>query len=157
MSSIIGNKSFPSFDAFHAHCAITVNFQEASCLDSFNAMKDFIETAHPEPGAGGTYKIWDATEEEMIWATRTTPKKKYVDDIMFEFIGDPTDFRAKGCSVKGRSRSQSLSYYDYSTNYCNMWNVMKQVEDSANDLANNIVVSDCKYPAEKPEEVCLKY
>ena len=52
-------------------------------------MKDAVETWHPEPnGANGTYAIWDVTEDESIWATRTTPIKKYVDDILFEFIGD---------------------------------------------------------------------
>ena len=79
---------------------------------------------HPEPNAGGDYELWDATEEESIWATRTTPVKNYVDDVLFEFFGDPTDFRVPGCTVKAKSRSQSLSVYDYNTNYCNMWNVI---------------------------------
>ena len=87
-------------------------------------MKDSIEMWHPEPNAGGDYELWDATEEESIWATRTTPVKNYVDDVLFEFFGDPTDFRVPGCTVKAKSRSQSLSVYDYNTNYCNMWNVI---------------------------------
>ena len=63
-------------------------------------MKDSIEMWHPEPNAGGEYALWDAIEEQRIWATRTTPVKNYVDDILFEYFGEPGDFRAKGCTVK---------------------------------------------------------
>ena len=92
--------SFPKFDAFHAHCAMTISFEATSCLDTFNTIKDTVEMWQPEPTAGGIYNVWLATEEETIWATRTTPVKKYVDDILFEFFGDPKDFRAPGCTVK---------------------------------------------------------
>ena len=77
---------------FHAHCAMTVKFPESSCLQAFNSMKDAVETWHPEPKANGTYAIWDAIEEERIWATRTTPVHKYVDDVLFEYFGNPDDF-----------------------------------------------------------------
>ena len=80
--------------------------------------------------------------------TRTTPVKKYVDDIIFEFVATA----ANECVVKSRSKSQSLSYYDYSTNYCNMWNPLTYT-----DVYTKLYVSHCKYPADKPEEVCMKY
>ena len=77
----------------HAHCALSVTFPDVSCLTAFNKMKDAVETWHPEPnGANGTYALWDVTEEESIWVTRTTPIKKYVDDIIFEYFGDSEDF-----------------------------------------------------------------
>jgi hypothetical protein len=59
--------------------------------------------------------------------TRTTPVKKYVDDIAFEFSQTGAD-----CLVKARSRSQTLSYYDYATNYCNMWNPLKYTGEFTN-------------------------
>ena len=89
MSFIIGHQGFPAFDAFHANCAMEVTFIDSSCQEAYNIMKDRIEMWHPEPDAAGTYKVWSAVEMENIWATRTTPKKKFVDDIMFEFFGDP--------------------------------------------------------------------
>ena len=116
-------------------------------------MKDSIEMWHPEPNAGGDYELWDAIEEERIWATRTTPVKKYVDDVLFEFFGDPTDFRVPGCTIKAKSRSQSLSVYDYNTNYCNMWNVINQVTGEQGDID----VSECAWPSKTPEVDCLKY
>ena len=79
------------------------------------------DTASP---AGGIYTIKEKNdgdeyqEGQYIWSTRQTKNKKYTDDQMFEFNVDK-----QGCQVKGHSRSQSLSYYDYSVNYCNLWNV----------------------------------
>ena len=92
MSFITGNQAFPAFDSFHAHCAMTVKFEAASCLHAFNTMKDAAETWTPEPNAGGTYAIWSATEEETMWVTRTTPTKHYIDDITFDYFGNPEDF-----------------------------------------------------------------
>ena len=56
-------------------------------------MKNAVETWHPEPnGANGNYATVDIIEEERIWATRTTPIHKYVDDVLFEFSSDSGDF-----------------------------------------------------------------
>ena len=116
-------------------------------------MKDKIEIWHPEPFANGTYSLFNGIEDEMLWVTRTTPKKHYVDDILFEYFGDPKDFRAKGCTVKAKSRSQTFSIYDYDTNFCNMWNVLKEVEGT------NIKIdtSECKYKPDDPEVTCKTY
>ena len=153
MSDIFGTQSFPKFDSLHAHCAMTMTFPVSSCLDAFNAMKDAVETWTPEPGtAGGSYALWNSEEELNIWATRTTPVKKYVDDIYFEYTNSTGDFNTKGCTVAAKSRSQSLSYYDYSTNFCNMWNVFQVVKDTG-----SMAVSDCKFPADDPKTVCAKY
>ena len=66
------------------------------------------EYENGDPGKG-IYKFVDTLENTYFWLTRTTPLKKYVDDIAFELF--PTAFG--DCTVKSRSRSQSLSYYDY--------------------------------------------
>ena len=139
--SITGNGAFPSFDRFHAHCAMTVTFNNLSCVQAYDRMKDLTEEWAPEPKAGGIYAMWTATEEEQLWVTRTTPTKHYIDDIIFEYFGNPADFEVKGCTVKGRSRSQTLSYYDYDTNFCNMWNVF----DALKQPITNMTVSDCKF------------
>ena len=152
MAAIFGTQTFPKFDAFHAHCAMTVTFKTESCLQLFDTFKDSVETWHPEPKAGGSYKMWDATEEEYMWVTRTTPKAKYVDDIDFTFTGNADDFQAKGCTVKARSRSQSLSYYDYDTNYCNMWNVFNTQKEQG-----EITTSDCKWIPKDAATQCAKY
>ena len=157
LANIFGNQSFPKFDALHAHCAMTIQFKQTSCREAYNNMKEAVEMWQPEPKAGGMYAVWDATEEESIWATRTTPTKHYVDDILFDYFGNTENFNDPGCRVEAKSRSQSLSYYDYSTNYCNMWNVFNTVKEMANV---EVTTSDCKFKPATLEEAattCAKY
>ena len=147
---LVGTQAFPEFDSFHAHCAMRVTMPTASCQQAFNSMKDAVQDWKPEPKAGGTYKMWDAIELEYFWATRTTASGKYVDDIEFEFFGNPANFREQGCTVSAKSRSQSLSFYDYNTNYCNMWNVFKVVRDSGMSFES----SECKWAPKDPQTAC---
>ena len=157
MSFITGGGAFPKFDLFHAHCAMKVDFIDQSCQDLYNVMKDRVMMWHPEPEAKGTYKVWDATELESLWATRTVPSGKYTDDILFDFLPvDPNDFQIKKCTIAAKSRSQSLSYYDYETNYCNMWNVIKETVADHNDLPT-IQTSDCKWIPKDPATRCQTY
>lgn len=108
---------FPSFDFAHAHCAMQVTYLGKDCKDMFVSLNNLLtEYQQGDPGKG-IYAFHDIEINNYFWVTRTTPVRKYVDDIAFEFV-DGCD----GCSIWARSRSQSLSYYDYSTNFCNMWN-----------------------------------
>jgi hypothetical protein len=80
--------------------------------------------ATPDP-AGGTYKMKyeDTKHNDTVWVTRTTPTKHYIDDVIFELSG--ASAIANSCKVLSRSRSRKLSYYDYDTNFCNMYNVFR--------------------------------
>ena len=108
----------------------------------------------PEPERGGVYTLWDAVEVEYLWATRTTPVKKYVDDIRWDFFGDSENFNAKGCKITSKSRSRTLSYYDYSTNYCNMWNVLQTIPEAKKTA---VTTDSCKWVPEDPLTICAKY
>ena len=140
--------NFPTFDSFHANCAIEVTYSGKTCATVWASMKDLLtEYENGDPGKG-IYKFVDTLENTYFWLTRTTPVKKYVDDIAFEF--SPT---ASGdCTVKSRSRSQSLSYYDYSTNYCNMWNPLQHTATFTNEK-----VTQCPFPASDPATTCNIY
>ena len=46
--------------------------------------------------------------------------KQYVDDIMFTVSGT-----GDACTIQTKSRSETLSYYDYDTNYCNQYNMFR--------------------------------
>ena len=82
--------------------------------------------ATPDP-AGGVYKMKFESVNETVWATRTADAgrshKAEIDDIMFD-LGDSYPV-PDSCLVTGYSRSRAISYYDYSTNYCNIYNVLK--------------------------------
>merc|ERR1712166_737934 len=105
-------------DMLHAHCEMTTTIQ-ASCADSYTTMAKEL-TTFQDP-ASGIYAIKSESAGSNIWATRTTPTKHYVDDIEFTL----TDAGAT-CNVVAKSRSQSFSIYDYDTNYCNMYNPLRQ-------------------------------
>ena len=140
---------FPPFDSLHAHCAMKMNFPSTACNDAFSKMLNAVNTWHPEPDtSAGTYALVTETDNSSIWATRTTPVKHYVDDILFQYSSNSNG----GCSIAAKSRSQTLSYYDYSTNFCNMWNVFQVVGGSP-----TMSVSDCTFPADDPKTVCAKY
>eukprot|EP00347_Sterkiella_histriomuscorum_P015286 403357604 len=114
-------QNFPSFDDKHAHCALTSTFKDTSCSQVYDKMTKLIGLFNPEPISQGIYKIVDSKQDGYIWTTRTTPKAHYVDDIIFNFT-QGTD--ATSCIVSSKSRSQTLSLFDYDTNYCNMWTVL---------------------------------
>lgn len=138
---------FPSFDAFHANCAIDVTYAGQQCSSVFDSLKTVLTQFQGGDAGKGVYAFVDQKEDTYFWTTRTTPVKKYVDDIAFELSQVGGD-----CVVKSRSKSQSLSYYDYSTNFCNMWNPLNNAGDFTNQR-----VSSCPFPAADPVTTCNKY
>ena len=69
---------------------------------------------------------------------------------MFEFEGTNDD--VGGCVIVGHSRSESVSYYDYSVNFCNLWNVYNGVGKPF-----TFDVGTCGYPADDPVTTCARY
>ena len=138
---------FPAFDSFHANCAMDVTYTGKKCSVIYSEMKSTLDNYKAGDAGKGVYEYVESAQDTYFWMTRTTPVHKYVDDILFELT--ETD---AGCGVKAKSRSRSLSYYDYSTNYCNMWNPLAH-----SDTFENQNVHDCKFPTDKPEETCNTY
>ena len=142
-------KDFPSSNFGHAHCSLAADFVDTPCdqlYDTFqsNLASWNVDTASP---SGGVYNIKESADDDYIWTTRLTKNKKYTDDQLFEF--QPSN---GGCSIVGRSRSQSMSYYDYSVNFCNLWNVY-------NGTGSKFTYSTgkCGYPAKDPVTTCATY
>lgn len=138
---------FPAFDWSHANCAMQATYPGKECTEIFSTMKDLLTKYQAGDPGKGIYAFKEYVDDRYFWMTRTTPVRKYVDDIAFEFAQS-----CDGCTIKARSRSQSLSYYDYSTNYCNMWNPLHYTGEFS-----NLQVRDCKYPAEDPFTTCNIY
>ena len=84
---------------------MNVTFENVSCLDAYNTIKETTVMWQPSPITGGTYTMWDATEIEKIWVTYQGKGSVYKDDVQFEFFGNPEDFQEKGCTVRGKSRN----------------------------------------------------
>lgn len=138
---------FPAFDSQHADCKMTVTYPGMTC-DSLYVMMDYEIRSWSAGGpSDGLYAMVEEQEPSYIWATRTTPVAKYVDDIIFEMSQD-----GNTCVVAARSRSETLSMLDYSTNYCNMWNVLENLGGMTAP-----VLGECVQPPTDPEYTCAIY
>ena len=118
--SMASKEGFPKDDAFHADCHVNAVFQ-ASCDQVYSKMDSDIRSYNTDETSPsqGVYTLKEESENEYIWSTRLTKNKQYTDDQLFNF----TQSDAAVCTVVGHSRSQSMSVYDYSVNFCNLWNV----------------------------------
>ncbi len=137
---------YPSFDALHANCGMQVSFT-TDCDTTYKSIDSTARSFSPGPSTG-LYAVKEETSGDYVWVTRTTPVQKYVDDIMFEVVST-TD---GGCTVNAKSRSESLSYYDYDTNYCNMWNVFNTIGGFSGLTTNN-----CSWVPDVAATTCAKY
>ena len=139
---------FPHDDAFHADCHVSATFDGVSCDSLYALIDNEVRTWTTETSpAQGSYALKEEANDDYIWSTRLTKNGKYTDDQLFEF----TTTNA-GCTIAGHSRSQSMSYYDYSVNFCNLWNVYNGTGN-----AFTYSVGKCGYPADDPKTTCATY
>eukprot|EP00744_Colponema_vietnamica_P004289 GILI01006434.1.p1 GENE.GILI01006434.1~~GILI01006434.1.p1 ORF type:complete len:197 (-),score=88.72 GILI01006434.1:154-672(-) len=142
--------SFPSFDAFHANCKLQATFKGQQCLDLYHSLEKGVISGLVKDPSNGLYELLGKDEGKLVLrATRTTPVKKYVDDVILQLVQ-----QGDNCFVEGKSRSQSLSYYDYSTNFCNLYNPLRVL-----DIPFDKDVQECKFHPADEEIVatCDKY
>ena len=147
--ALADKKKFPRDDSFHADCHVSAQFDNLTCSEVYHLVDTEIRqwgSSETSP-SGGIYNVKEESENDYIWSTRKTKNMKYTDDQLFEFTSN-----SAGCNVAGRSRSQSMSYYDYSVNFCNLWNAYNGVTD-----AFTFSVGKCGYPADDPATTCATY
>ena len=138
---------FPKFDSLHAGCQISSTYSNTACDTIYTMIDAEVRSFATADPAKGQYALYEESEPDYVWSTRRTSGGKYVDDQIFELTQN-----GNNCDVLAKSRSQSHSYYDYDTNYCNMWNVMNAVGGMG-----PISRKHCTFYPSKPEETCLEY
>ena len=148
---IADKKDFPAFDPSHAHCALETYFPNANCSVIYNRFVTTVNSYKPEPQSKGYYRTIESKDSDYVWVTRETPKAHYIDDILFVFLnsGNSTN---PSCDVQSRSRSQTLSYFDYDTNYCNMWTVFQGVGGY-----QIIRTNKCEWIPDNAKKICAIY
>ncbi len=144
-------RDFPSFDPLHAHCAMETVFPLQNCDGVFDNFYDTIYGFSPEPQSQGYYRVKEAERPQYIWATRETPTAHYIDDIIFVFVSQRVDGGFQ-CQVQARSRSQTLSYFDYNTNYCNMWTVIRAIGGY-----EVVETNQCPWVPDNARKICAVY
>ena len=152
LAALLGVASaFPSFDSFHAHCQIDeIQIDGTNCADTLKAISDYVKAGKDEASPPGQY-THHSEDATMVWATRKTANGKYTDDVMWTTVGAGTD---TSCTIQAKSKSQSLSYYDYNVNFCNMYNPLRGTVFKG--AITDAKVSSCKFPATK-DETCDRY
>ena len=151
IAMLIGaTQAFPSFDSFHAHCEMTVSVAD-SCANTKAAIHKMVGTTSPNLDPAQGFYHPKSESDSMIWATRTGPGKKYTDDVMWEFSSN-----GDSCSVHSKSKSQSLSYYDYGFNFCNMYNAYRT--SYWTPAVSNVSTKNCKFSVEASdiEKTCAE-
>ena len=118
---------FPKLDSLHNHCEL--NFKvPMECSEIYYHVEDIVQHNLDTTDPKGTYKPYKKEYEKMVWAVREAPKgifEKKKDDVIFEL----KDGEDGTCHVKTKSRSKDLGIVlgNHSRNFCNMYNVMKQI------------------------------
>lgn len=86
-----------------------------------------------DPAMNGTYKLLDKTADSV---TLSRQSKVYTDKLVFTFTS-----KGAGCELKGCSQSQVTSLNDFSTNYCNMYNMYCGLSDNCCPVKSDFSVS----------------
>ena len=109
-----------------------------------------VDTFKPEPEANGIYEAEQChegdKEGDYVWANRLTGDRKYTDDVTINFYQE-----ADYCRVVGFSRSRVLSVYDYSTNYCNIRNLLFHTDV---EFQGPPEIVTCSYPPDDVMATC---
>ena len=133
---------------FHAHCSIDVTVYGMNCMDvnisiinqvndrtGFDSNCKYSDLAKEFCG----YSMHDITDSK-IHLKHETPVKHYVDDIYFTYKQ-----MDNYCLVSGSSQSEPISYYDYDTNYCNMFNLFRNGNATQLNYNVSIQTKKCKF------------
>ena len=137
---------------------------ESNCADTMDSLakvfNDQGKTASVVDMASpaGTYSKKNPPRESTseVWGTRRTANNKYTDDVAFDKVSE----KDGKCTIMGKSYSQSVSYYDYNVNFCNIYNGLRiATRDSAVQFNLDAMKPvSCKY-ALAPSEyaTCNRY
>ena len=139
---------FPSFDALHAHCQVDLTVPEDCSTFEPKLWAEFKAGYKDPSGCSYTSK---ESGNDYNWLTRLTLNKKYTDDVVFHVDAAENG----GCTVHMKSRSQTMSYYDYDVNYCNCVNPLRSL---GVDVTKG-KVSNCKFHPEASDlqKTCDRY
>ena len=108
----------------HATCSMSFKIRDFMCRDVQEEIERRIlgkdnwvdPKSHP-----GMYELLESTPISTTSGQRTNGDgTNDVDKFTFTY----TDQQGQGCFLTGCSVAQSISYYDYSRNYCNMHNLL---------------------------------
>lgn len=121
----------------HASCDMTITFDQ-SCEKVKDEMKARVNSeSWVDPHNAGTYTL-DITSDTGLELSRRTGDNMYTDKLAFAFEASDTG----GCVVSACSASQVNSVLDFSTNFCNLYNLYCNSEDGCPVAAYELTHSE---------------
>ena len=136
---------FPGFSPAKWHCEMTLTIDQ-KCNDVFPQIKSLVARNRDAAFPMGNYTLLSDKPDEYVWAHRLTYTKKYTDDVIWQMEQKPADDPAEEkCKVHARSQSQvlAISMTDHNVNFCNMYNILWQVDPSIKDQPSKYTVGKC--------------
>jgi hypothetical protein len=112
-------------DLFHAHCELYWNFENARCTDVLQILAGQFKACCMDKDIEPNYTHYSLSSVDTDTLTVSGTIKfndGYVDDQTIQLTQNGTD-----CSGYGCSHSESLSYYDYCANYCDIHNLVRGI------------------------------
>mmetsp|Transcript_64878 Transcript_64878/g.130408 ORF Transcript_64878/g.130408 Transcript_64878/m.130408 type:complete len:181 (-) Transcript_64878:265-807(-) len=130
----------------------------ASCSDAMAEMKARVNGQYDlwhDPHNNGTYRLLRSDPSGLEFS-RVTGNKKYTDLLTFTFRRMGGD----ACYVSGCSESQVFSIKDFSTNFCNLYNLYCGTAEGCHPVAHDLKSNEIKVwkslGAGKDKGECLK-
>ena len=81
-----GVSHFPQFDTFHSNCAMQVMYPSVDCDEVYDRIYELVNNVEPMPTMG-IFEVQEYSKPDLyIWATRTSQKWQFIDDVLFEFV-----------------------------------------------------------------------
>mmetsp|Transcript_20450 Transcript_20450/g.32744 ORF Transcript_20450/g.32744 Transcript_20450/m.32744 type:complete len:171 (+) Transcript_20450:64-576(+) len=136
--------------AMHASCSMTLTVKNttpsqlnATLVEMVQSRREFDAStcAYADQKAEFCgYKVISVTAD-LDHFQHETPEKHYVDDISFQ------NFKQQGSDVvvSAGSKSEPNSYYDYDTNFCNIFNLFRNGNVSKLNYEMEFKLDECEF------------
>jgi len=141
-----GSKATP-----HAGCSMVVHFPNVSCTDVREEIVARIKANQDPKSHQGKYKMIHDYKNATHASRTTGDGTNYTDLFIFTYANLRNEISQsqnlegnKGCKVTACSESQANSLYDFSTNYCNLYNLYCQAKKTSEQNEGDGKVVPCK-------------
>jgi len=132
-------------DLLHAHCELYWTFFDAQCTDVLSILANQFKQCCMEPTIDVNYTHYHLVSynpSSLTVSGKLQFNDGYIDDQTITLTQNGTN-----CSGYGCSHSESLSYYDYDANYCDIHNLVRDIGYDFNET-----MGECRFHPDVGDE-----
>lgn len=137
--------SFACGNALHAHCQLNWNFADVQCSTLLQIFANQFRHCCLDSSIKADYTNYTLVSldtQNLVVQGHITFNDGYIDDQTITLTQSGANCTAVACSV-----SESLSYYDYSANYCDSHNLARGIGYTFTET-----ISECKFHPDQGQE-----